>query len=47
MDNLDIIVFTVIVAVSFITFIIVTMSEFNKMSKNPYQAEGKAGTSSK
>jgi len=38
MDNLDLIIFSVIISVAFISFIVLTIREFNKMSKNPYQS---------
>ena len=38
MDNLDLIIFSVIISVAFISFIVMTIREFNKMSKNPYQS---------
>ncbi len=41
MNNLDLIVLTVIVSASFITFIVVTIKEFNGMSETPYQPKKK------
>ncbi len=38
MDNLDLIIFSVIISVAFIIFIVMTIREFSKMSKNPYQS---------
>ena len=37
MDNLDIVIYSVIVSIAFISFIVLTIMEFNKMSKSPHQ----------
>ncbi len=41
MNNLDIIIFSVIVSVAFISFIISTIMEYNKMSNNPLSGSNK------
>jgi hypothetical protein len=41
MSNLGIIILSIIVSVSFISFVVITAMEFNKMDKNPYQQEKK------
>lgn len=37
MENLDLIIFTSIISVSFIVFIVMTVKEFSKMSNNPFE----------
>lgn len=44
MNNLEIIIFSVVVSISFIVFIVTTIMEFNKMSNSPYQTENKTKT---
>jgi hypothetical protein len=38
-DNLDIVIYSVIIFISFMSFIVMTVKEFNEMSKSPYQSE--------
>ena len=44
MNNLEIIIFSVVVSISFIVFIVTTIMEFNKMSNSQYQTENKTKT---
>jgi len=44
MDNLDIILLTVLVVISYVAFIGLTAREFNKMSKNSDQLGKEKGT---
>jgi len=46
MNNFGIIIFSVIISISFISFIVLTIREYNEMSKNPYQAGKKMNTPS-
>lgn len=38
-DNLDIVIYSVVIFISFMSFIVMTVKEFNEMSKSPYQSE--------
>jgi hypothetical protein len=42
MDDLSIIIFSIVVSVSFISFIGLTVKEFNEMSNTPFQNEKKS-----
>jgi len=39
MENLDFLLYTIIVSISFIVFIVATVREFNYMSKNEFKGE--------
>lgn len=41
MNNLDIILLTAVVSASFISFIVITIKEFNGMSETPFQRKNK------
>ncbi len=43
MENLDLIIFSVILIILFVLFIIGTLIEFNRMSNEPYDAEKDKG----
>jgi hypothetical protein len=43
MENIDIIILTLLVVVSFVIFIATSLKEFNKMEKNPYEFEKASG----
>jgi hypothetical protein len=47
MNNVTIVVFSVIISVSFFFFILLTIKEFNDMSKKETRGEKKADTISK
>ena len=43
MENLDIIILTVVVAISFVIFIVTSIKEFNNMTEEPYEYEKASG----
>lgn len=45
MENLDIIILTLVVVVSFLIFIMSTVKELNQMKHEPYQSEKETGYS--
>ncbi|WP_373522736.1 hypothetical protein [Aquiflexum sp.] len=43
MENVDIIILTIMVVVSFVVFIATSLKEFNKMEEKPYEFEKASG----
>lgn len=43
MENIDIIILTVIVAIAFLVFIVASIKEFTKMGKTPYEYKKETG----
>lgn len=43
MENVDIIILTILVVVSFVVFIATSLKEFNKMEEEPYEFEKASG----
>ncbi len=43
MENIDLIILTIVVSLSFLIFIIITAKEFNKMNQNEFNEERNQG----
>lgn len=43
MENVDIIILTIIVVISFVVFIVTSVKEFNTMAEEPYEFEKASG----